>query len=404
MLYRDKVVSALEQKRAQFQKYSVDRQRQRVLLDEWLGQFCQQSYAMLMDKLAQSNVAWPGAEPTPEWDRANRLCLLFGQQWANHSAARAWALQILLDRSVIAVDGSQLSPSKDFSIPVGAVQIGWFINHHRQGGSYVKDVAFAILAPDELIDDAELLNDNPDSSFPNQNVNQLRFVLECEKLCALMAEHATLAEAARPLCFFDGSFIVSFVGRMQPKYARPHLQAVQQVLATSERYHVPLVAFVDSSFSHDLVTLMQIALGHTQPLATSDAGVLEQAGLLPNWGDRTPFFFCARPDKLSEGGRADFYRDVAFCYVRLTSDRPPARLEIPRWLFEAGRADEIVDLVRAECVVGAGYPYAIETADALAVISQQDRQHFYALFQQFAAGVGLPLTQARKATSKQARR
>ena len=77
---------------------------------------------------------------------------------------------------------------------------------------------------------------------------------------------------------------------------------------------------------------------------------------------------------------------------------------MPKWLVEAGRAEEIIDLVRAECVVGTGYPYAIETADALAVISTQDRQRFYALFQQFAEREGLGLTLARKARSKQSRR
>jgi len=56
-------------------------------------------------------------------------------------------------------------------------------------------------------------------------------------------------------------------------------------------------------------------------------------------------------------------------------------------------------------VVGAnGYPYAIETADAVAVISQEDRQRFYALFQRWGEDKGLPITQARKALSKLARR
>jgi len=63
-----------------------------------------------------------------------------------------------------------------------------------------------------------------------------------------------------------------------------------------------------------------------------------------------------------------------------------------------------MDLVRAECVVGAGYPYAVETADAAAVITQQDRQRFYALFQQFVESQGIPLTLARKAASKLGRR
>ena len=75
-----------------------------------------------------------------------------------------------------------------------------------------------------------------------------------------------------------------------------------------------------------------------------------------------------------------------------------------RWLAERGPVEAVIDIVRAECVVGAGYPYAVETADAVAVLSQQDRQRFYALWQQFLAGENVTLTQARKAGSKLGRR
>ncbi len=126
--------------------------------------------------------------------------------------------------------------------------------------------------------------------------------------------------------------------------------------------------------------------------------------LLPNWGDRSPLFVCARQDILSTSDRADFYRQVAFTYLHLAADRPPARIEMPLWLVEAGRAPEVIDLVRAECVVGAGYPYAVETADAVAVIQQADRERFYALLQQFAEREQLPFVQSRKAASKQRRR
>ena len=77
---------------------------------------------------------------------------------------------------------------------------------------------------------------------------------------------------------------------------------------------------------------------------------------------------------------------------------------MPQWILAAGRVEEILDLVRAECVVGNGYPYAVETADAVAVISQQDRQRFYALYQQFIKQEGLAMQQTRKALSKQGRR
>jgi hypothetical protein len=55
-------------------------------------------------------------------------------------------------------------------------------------------------------------------------------------------------------------------------------------------------------------------------------------------------------------------------------------------------------------VVGNGYPYAVETADAVAVITVQDRERFYRTFQEFAEKEGLPLRFSRKAVSKRGRR
>lgn len=401
MLDREKVITALEQKRVNFQAFSTAQQSQRRTLEEALQHLFQQDADSILAYLAAGNELWPGARPTAEFDRSLKLRLPFDRHWTNHREARDWALHILLDRPVLAVDGSQIMPSKDFFPPVGAVQIGWFINEHRQGGGYVKNVEFTILAPDELADTDT--GDSAESGFPNPNVNCVRFVRECAKIGELMADYAHRPVQERPLCYFDGSFVISFVGQMHPRHAQPYLRAVQELLENSERYQVPLVGFVDNSFSHDIIRLIETLLAGTETVNISDAGLL--ARLLPDWGDRSPFFECARKDALNQAGRAPFYRDVVFAYLRLTGDRPPARVEMPRWLLEAGRADEIIDLVRAECIVGAnGYPYVIETADAVAVISQEDRQRFYALFQRWGEDKGLQITQARKALSKQGRR
>ena len=60
--------------------------------------------------------------------------------------------------------------------------------------------------------------------------------------------------------------------------------------------------------------------------------------------------------------------------------------------------------MRAECVVGTGYPYAlVETADAVAVLTMQDRERFYRLFQEFEEWERLPLRFSRKAASKRER-
>jgi hypothetical protein len=401
VLDRQKVIAAFERKRRQFEHFTVEQARDLAYIRAQLAAFARRDSSAILDELDRAGVEWPGALPTVELDAAANLCIPFRQAWGSHQEARAWALATLRDRPVMAVDGSQITPTKDMSLPVGAIQIGWFVNYHNAGGRYVKDVEIEVLAPHELLgedDDAE----SGDATFPNWRVNQERFVRECDRLCALMVEFAPTADADKPLCFFDGSFIISFAGQMRPERAAAYVRAVDRLLVCSQETRVPVVAFVDTSYSRDVVGLIQTLASDGREIRSSDAALF--APQLLRWGDRTPLFLCARADGLSADDRAGFYKNVAFTYLSLVRDRSPARLEMPRWVLDAGRAEEVLDLVRAECVVGTGYPYAIETADALAVISQPDRARFYALFEQFASRSGLRLTRARKASSKLARR
>ena len=80
-------------------------------------------------------------------------------------------------------------------------------------------------------------------------------------------------------------------------------------------------------------------------------------------------------------------------------------MEFPLWIFEAGRVDEVVNMLRAEIVAqAAGYPYAIETVDALAVLTNEDRLQFESIFQEFAEANGLQMQLRAKAASKRLRR
>jgi hypothetical protein len=400
LLDRNKVIGALEGKRGAFQAFHASQRAQQETLQTWLNNFARYDVSTMETVLANRGLRWPGALPTAELDGADGLCISFDHEWRDHRESRTWALEILLNRPVLAVDGSQITPTKDIAPAVAAVQIGWFVNDHTPGsGGYVKDVAFEVLSPEDL---GEEEGDDAAGTFANQYVNRVRFERECDKLCELMEQYADAPAAAKPLCFFDGSFIISFAGTMKPMHSRQYVRAVQKLLDCSTRTQVPLVAFVDRSFSSDIVHLMTVLEDKPNALPLSDAALISRC--VKKWGDRSPLFICARGDSLTEQNLADFYKEVVFTYVKLSSDHPPARVELPRWIWEAGRADEILDLVRAECVVGNGYPYAVETADAVAVISMQDRQRFYALYQQFVEREGLDLQQTRKAQSKLSRR
>lgn len=424
-----KAYVALQKKRALFEEYTKKTRHQRQVSDQQLRIFDNYTSESLSELIAANHIVWPGALPTNELDSAEKLCISFEQKWNNHQEARRWAREALMDRSILAVDGSQITPTTDIATPVGAVQIGWFINSHNAQGDYIKDLDFEVFLPQDLID---VEGSNQELDFANRRVNQERFVRECDKLCELIAQYRDVPDSQKPLCFFDGSFIISFAGQLRPELAAPYLGAVQKLLHSSKRYRVPLVGFVDGPHSRDIAKLIELVLtldGHryASDLATGDQGqdnngsreiytkvgshdaeLLSQRLPFNQWGVRSPLFVCAREDALTKTDldkgeeRSAFYKTVAFTYLRLNQNRAPARIELPMWLIDEGRAEEIIDLVRAECIVGVGYPYAIETADALAVISHRDRQRFYSLVQQ--SYPDLNITPARKVASKQARR
>jgi hypothetical protein len=246
------------------------------------------------------------------------------------------------------------------------------------------------------------------SRFPDLQVNLRRFELECEVLVEAMRRLAGRAPA--PVCFFDGSLIISFAARIRnPELQFGYLRAVRSVLVASEQTRVPLVGFVDTSRARDLVTLLCRLMEYDEPPGLSDGALLRRR---MSWGDRTEAFTCARDDGLFEGDHEalDYYSRVHFLYLKTTADNTPVRLDLPSWVLGAGGSEgeteleRVLDVVRAECVVGTGYPYAVETADAVAVITNTDRERFYRTFQEFVATLDAEMQYARKAYSKRSRR
>lgn len=365
-----------------------------------------------------------GARPTPEYDawlatRERFPALRFGERFDSHEQSRAWA-ERLRGVTTFAVDGSQLPPWRDASAPIALVQAGLYENPHQPPQPYVKDVVVELLTPDELTGDEPDLADaraDDDMGYSSRFVQLRRFELEAETVISRMEHHHRRREelAARgepaPLvvAFYDGSLIVSFALKAPPPYRERYVAASLRMLEASERCGVPLLGYIDTSYARDIVAMLR-ALGDSPaqsiqaepPLAAEPRGLSDAAlwrGAL-GWGDRTPTFLSARYD-LERIGHG---MEVGFVYFQAALDRPPARIEFPRWLLDAGLLDRVLDVVRAEVIAGTGYPYPIEAADAVAVISTHDRAQFYALFQEFAEREGLSLSFSRKALSKSRRR
>jgi hypothetical protein len=422
MLHKGKLLAALNAKRGQFSAYD--------------GSFGDQlrAYRYALETLylrypsaAQLERALPedlpgkqsaGARPSVEFDRwlvyasegeYHGPLFPFHREFANHEQARQWA-ECIEGITTVAVDGSQLQPWRDASIPVALIQVGLFVNPHAPGQPYTKDVTLEVLSPDEISEASNVERKDPDSyPYSEMQVNLRRYQLEVETLRHQMEEHARHRRAGQPahspVVFFDGSLVVSFAVTMPEPYRNSYINAALSLLQTSEEQRIPLVGYIDTSYARDLITMLRRLDAEQEQPVLRDTKRIHDALLWQGqlrWGDRTPAMICARGDILED--YAQYRESVAFCYLQTTAKRPPARLEFPRWLLDEGLLEPVLDVVRAELIAGNGYPYAIETADAVAVITMQDRQEFYGQFQEFVQRQGMQFTFSTKSTSKGRRR
>ncbi|MEN9208782.1 MAG: DNA double-strand break repair nuclease NurA [Thermostichus sp. DG02_2_bins_29] len=338
---------------------------------------------------------FPGSLPTAEWEVYRSWKVPFSQQWSNYEESCEWVKSVIQGISTFAVDGSQIYPSKDISIPVALVQIGWYENHHSAQGSYQKDIQVDVLSPNDL-------SANSSGEPKERIVNQRRFQMETERLYEYIQQSEP---GSRKLAFLDGALVATFAEAFEPEVQDFYVQCLLSVLRASQQRRIPLVAYIDTTYTSDLVSLLKYCFD------LPDAPQLHDAQLLSpwlNWGDRTPFFICARAGGLNpQEGILNCYQEmrerIGFVYLR-TSDNFPARLEIPLWVHEAGLLDWLVDVVRSEVVIGRGYPYVIETADQTALIRAEDRNAFLRLIQDWAAREKLNLRLSRKTVSKLQRR
>lgn len=336
----------------------------------------------------------PGARPLEPLGRHPNWVVPCNLTWQNREQSLQWVRGRLMGITTFAVDGSQIFPSKDVVPPVALIQVGWFENPHLPIGNYDKDVRLSVMSP------AELDVERNGRSLERQ-VGMRRFEMEVARLIEFMEDHAGRSDC---LVFLDGSLIVTFAEAFDLDCRRFYAQQCVKLLRASEYFRVPLVGYIDTSHASDLVQVLQCITGASKTNTLHDSYLL---GTDLSWGDRTPLFLCDRPgDAWSQGILSEYEEQadkVAFTYLK-TNDNPPARLELPRWIYDAGLLDAVLDYVRGEIIIGSGYPYVIETADQVAVLQAEDRQMFFRLLQDWAEKAEIPLWFSRKMVSKMMRR
>jgi hypothetical protein len=392
MLDPQGLLRALHEKTEEFHDYQYSTKADRAAYHEQLQALSDASLASILTRLSAHD--WPGALPSPEWSRKQQVALPFQERFLNHQQARQWASTVLSGKTTIAVDGSQLMPSKEHSVPVALVQVGWYINPHDPQQAFEKQTQTTVLGPQEL-----LASGSEEKLFHDQYISLTRYQQETTHIQRLIETRGN----PHTLALFDGSLLISFAEVLIEQHRSAYLNATLSMLESSREQSVPLVGYIDTSMARDLVKMLSMYFFSNPP--SQQDGILDAdlvSPLLPNWGDRTIAFALKRKGILKQYDNAG--GGLGFCYLRTAMDRPPARLEFPWWIVESGQLDAVCDSIRAECIIGNGYPYAIETADQVAWFSPRDRALFHTMLQRYLTEQQLDFSLASKRRSKQRRR
>lgn len=330
-----------------------------------------------------------GATPLESLEGTDHCVMPFKFVWQNREQSLAWVRDRLTGITTFAVDGSQIFPGKDLSVPIALVQVGWFENPHLPSGGYEKDIALDVMTPTDL--QVERSGEPVD-----RTVNFRRFEMEVQRLIQYIEEHPNRSDC---LVFFDGSLIGTFADAFDYEMKQKYVGCFLDLLRASETHRVPLVGYVDTSQASDLAVMLQHLFQLPDCSLITDALLLNE---YMNWGDRTPLFLCQRSGILME--YQEQRSNIAFTYLKTTREGYPARVEMPIWMHEAGLLSRVMDWVRGEVIIGSGYPYVIETADQTAVLQADDRYAFFKILQDWAEQEEINLRFSRKMVSKVRRR
>ncbi len=388
-LKSSQILALLQEKRSDFERFDHTAQQAFQKYRKALAKASQQTEAVILGDLRDCAPSDRGAEPLESLENDGNWVKSSGLVWQSREDSHAWVRDRLTDISTFAVDGSQIYPGKDISIPIALIQIGWFENFHSADSRYEKDIAVDVMTPADL-------KANSSGDMLNQQVNMRRFQMEVNRLIQYMEDRSGDRTC---LAFFDGSLVVSFADTFDPATRDFYVKCVVRLLQASEHYQVPVVGYIDTSYARDLTVMLQRLFNLPDAPSIHDAPLL---GTFMQWGDRTPLFSCRRSGVLHDYPTAIADR-ISFTYLK-AHDGLPVRLELPQWIYDSGRLEQILDWVRCEVIIGGGYPYVIETADQTAVLKAEDSQLFFRLLQDWAESEKLILRLSRKMVSKARRR
>lgn len=304
-----------------------------------------------------------------------------------------------VNHTVLATDGSQISPNHHEIAYCYLINVGRVVLHYGQSRQPLLDSL-----PEVFYRPEDLYASRQWGIRTEEWMGYRRTQLEATVLAELAW---AWAEVSSPeiltLAMVDGSLIYWFLEALpaeaRDRILQPILQAWDQLRAAG----IPLVGYLSASRSSEALSFLRLqACPYDAPdCMTHCAGdrqmpaeyrvpcqVLDPLRDTALWsqllqpGQRGPLW-------RSSARILDLYgQAIYFCYVNVGSE--VVRVEFPAWVAEnAELLERALSLTLAQVYKGYGYPVALAEAHNQAVIRGGDRASFFALLEQQMIRAGL---------------
>ncbi|MGD1903025.1 MAG: DNA double-strand break repair nuclease NurA [Geitlerinemataceae cyanobacterium] len=344
-----------------------------------------------IDRLLALHAAWgdrlpfAAATPTEPLDRAHAIA-------PPH-----------LRHTVIATDGSQISPSHHEIAYCYLINTGRIALHYGQNRHPLLDSL-----PEAIYKSEDLYLSRQWGISTEEWMGHRRTVSEAIALAELgetqRAESGETADEPRTLALTDGSLIYWFLDNL-PSEARDRvLPPILDAWDTLADARVPLVGYLSASRSGEATHFLRLA-------ELSRDGVIDFDRFeVDDDGDRAQSFRASfEPMRdtslwgsfLEPGQRSALWKShnailkhygdrhaVYFCYVHVGTEI--ARIDLPAWVAEDDALREFaLGATISQVQKGYGYPVSLAEAHNQAVVRGGDRQRFFALLEQQMIKAGL---------------
>lgn len=312
--------------------------------------------------------------------------------------------------TIVATDGSQISPSHHEIAYCYLINVGRIVIHYGQSLHPILDSI-----PEVFYRQEDLYISQKWGIKTEEWMGYRHTVSETVMLSELALEIQALltrkSSVAPLLALVDGSLIYWFLESLPPEardtIIQPILAAWDQLAAAK----IPLIGYISSSRSSESLNFLRLP-ACTFPTHNCVVNCADKINKLPCqifdplkdsnlWGSvlapgkRSPLWRSSTKILDSYGKHRTY-----FCYLHVGSE--VARIEMPEWVaLDRDLLGRSLSLVLAQVQKGYGYPVALAEAHNQAVVRGSDRSRFFSLLEQqmIKAGiknVGVSYKESRK--------